>query len=222
MNPRKYDFDGLRRSSGVDKKQAAELLGVSTRTIENYASEGRINVTYVQGKNGKQAVYKENELRALKEELETPVYRSVVAANGSEIASSEVSGGFVPTTGASAVAPLGETPDARGLANATLYAKASPLGRRPHCSLEQIPLAQLLQIADSLPQLTPVARWLASNWVLQMAAVQQIVIIRSILLVLLDKDKLPRLKRFQSRGFEFMRVNDKSNEEWLVSILELR
>lgn len=78
----------------MDKKQAAKFLGVSTRTIENYAKEGRISVTYVSGKNGKQAEYKEDELRHLKEELETPVHRSFVAPNSSEITPSEDFGGL--------------------------------------------------------------------------------------------------------------------------------
>jgi hypothetical protein len=88
--------------------------------------------------------------------------------------------------------------------------------------IELLPPTQLLQLADSLPQLSPVARWLATSWVLQMVAVQQIVIIRSVLLVLLDRDKLPRLRRFQARGFEFRRVNDKNSEEWLASIPEVQ
>jgi MerR HTH family regulatory protein len=74
----------------VDKKAAAEFLGVSTRTIESYSKEGRISVAYIQGKNGRQADYREEELRALKEDLETPVHRSFVAPKTSEITSSEV------------------------------------------------------------------------------------------------------------------------------------
>ncbi|MBW4675931.1 MAG: helix-turn-helix domain-containing protein [Desmonostoc geniculatum HA4340-LM1] len=98
----------------MDKKAAAEFLGVSTRTIENYASDGKISVTYSQGRNGKQAQYREDDLRALKEELATPVHRSVVAPkfrseeacaltslpNSSEIVNSETFGGLatVPPT----------------------------------------------------------------------------------------------------------------------------
>ncbi|MBH8566740.1 helix-turn-helix domain-containing protein [Nostoc sp. CENA67] len=84
----------------MDKKQAAEFLGVSTRTIENYAKEGKISVTYIPDKNGKRAEYKESELQRLKEELQTPIHRSVVAPNGIEIADSEVFGGLakLPST----------------------------------------------------------------------------------------------------------------------------
>ncbi len=81
----------------MDKKQAAEFLGVTTRTIENYAKAGRISVTYTQGKNGKQADYKDSELQRLKEELEMPVHRSVVAPNCSEIKDSGVFEGLAAT-----------------------------------------------------------------------------------------------------------------------------
>ncbi|MBN3946445.1 MAG: hypothetical protein HWQ38_08105 [Nostoc sp. NMS7] len=81
---------------------------------------------------------------------------------------------------------------------------------------DDISRIELLRMAGTLQDMNPVARWLATNWVLQTVATQQIVIIRSVLLVLLDIDKLPRLKRFMARGFEFRRLNDKSNQEWLA------
>ena len=57
----------------MDKKTAAEFLGVSTRLVERYASEGRLGViTYVRGKTGKQAEYDNAAVEALKVELETP------------------------------------------------------------------------------------------------------------------------------------------------------
>ncbi len=73
----------------MDKKAAAEFLGVSTRTVESYAREGKISVTYVPIKNGRRAVYDEGELRAFKEDSQTPVHRSFVAPNSSEITPSE-------------------------------------------------------------------------------------------------------------------------------------
>ena len=80
---------------------------------------------------------------------------------------------------------------------------------------------ELLRMAGTLQDINPVARWLITGWVLQTVSRQQIVIIRSVLLVLLDRDKLPRLRRFRARGFEFKRVDYRSNEEWLASMLEL-
>jgi hypothetical protein len=49
---------------------------------------------------------------------------------------------------------------------------------------------------------------------------KRIVIIRSVLLVLLDREKLPRLKQFKARGFEFRRVDERNNEEWLAKLVE--
>ncbi|WP_099068892.1 helix-turn-helix domain-containing protein [Nostoc linckia] len=74
----------------MNKKEAAEFLGISTRTVESYVKAGKISVAYVPIKNGKQAVYNEEELRAFKEDSQTPVHRSFVAPNNSEIAPSEV------------------------------------------------------------------------------------------------------------------------------------
>lgn len=59
----------------MDKKQAAQYLGVSDRTIENYARDGKLSVVYLSGK----ADYKESELQALKIEKETPVHRAIVS-----------------------------------------------------------------------------------------------------------------------------------------------
>ena len=57
----------------MDKKTAAEFLGVSTRLVERYASEGRLGtVQYIRGKTGKQADYNDESVKALKEILESP------------------------------------------------------------------------------------------------------------------------------------------------------
>lgn len=84
--------------------------------------------------------------------------------------------------------------------------------------VQDISRIELLKMAGTLQEMNSVARWLATDWVLQAVAMQQIVIIRPVLLLLLDRDKLPRLKRFKARGYEFRRVDDKSSEEWLAEI----
>jgi excisionase family DNA binding protein len=57
----------------MNKKQVAELLNVSTRIVEKYASEGRLGeVTYVRGKTGKQAEYNQEAVEKLKAILESP------------------------------------------------------------------------------------------------------------------------------------------------------
>jgi len=58
----------------MNKKEAAEILGVSVRLVERYAGQGRIGeVTYVRGKTGKQADYSKEAVEKLKLELEAPM-----------------------------------------------------------------------------------------------------------------------------------------------------
>jgi excisionase family DNA binding protein len=57
----------------MNKKEVSEFLGVSTRIIEKYASEGRLGeVTYVRGKTGKQAEYARQAVENLKAMLDSP------------------------------------------------------------------------------------------------------------------------------------------------------
>jgi excisionase family DNA binding protein len=57
----------------MNKKEAAEFLGVSTRLVEKYASEDRLGeITYVRGKTGKQAEYNQEAVEKLKTALESP------------------------------------------------------------------------------------------------------------------------------------------------------
>jgi excisionase family DNA binding protein len=56
----------------MNKKEAAERLNVTTRQVEHYVSKGRLTVTYVRGRTGKQSDYDESEVERLKTELETP------------------------------------------------------------------------------------------------------------------------------------------------------
>lgn len=56
------------------KQEAAEYLGVSTRAVENYAAKGRLSVTYTKGKRGQIALFDDEELQKLKDELTQPIY----------------------------------------------------------------------------------------------------------------------------------------------------
>jgi predicted transcriptional regulator len=57
----------------MNKKEVSEFLGVSTRIVEKYASEGRLGeVTYIRGKTGKQAEYDREAVENLKTILESP------------------------------------------------------------------------------------------------------------------------------------------------------
>jgi hypothetical protein len=57
----------------MNKKEVSEFLGVSTRLVEKYASDGRLGeVTYIRGKTGKQAEYNQEAVEKLKATLESP------------------------------------------------------------------------------------------------------------------------------------------------------
>lgn len=51
----------------LDKKQAAEYLGVTTRTLERHTKEGKISVRYEPSPNGEIALFDPEELAAFKE-----------------------------------------------------------------------------------------------------------------------------------------------------------
>ena len=62
----------------LKKKEAAALLGISTRQLENYARQGRITVRKERGKTGDISVYDVDEITQLKNELDAK--RGVVQA----------------------------------------------------------------------------------------------------------------------------------------------
>jgi excisionase family DNA binding protein len=52
----------------LDKKQAAEYLGISTRTLERWVKDGKIRVRYELRNNAETAIYDVEELDLIKEE----------------------------------------------------------------------------------------------------------------------------------------------------------
>lgn len=58
----------------MNKKEAAERLGISTRQVEHYVSKNRLTVTYVRGRTGREASFDESEVERLKAELEAPAF----------------------------------------------------------------------------------------------------------------------------------------------------
>ena len=62
----------------MNKREAAEFLGKSTRRIAEYVSRGKLKATYINGKTGKEAAFDPEELKRLKEEMETPSVRASV------------------------------------------------------------------------------------------------------------------------------------------------
>ncbi len=62
----------------LKKKDAAAILGISTRQLENYARAGRLSVRKEKGKTGDISVYDEKEIQQLKNEQEAK--RGVIQA----------------------------------------------------------------------------------------------------------------------------------------------
>jgi hypothetical protein len=101
-----YDFAPYVKNQpmSLTKKEAAALLGISTRQIENYARAGRVTVRKERGRTGDISVYDEEEINQLKSELDAkrgvvqpavmrePVAPSEAAPNGNghDLKSSEV------------------------------------------------------------------------------------------------------------------------------------
>ena len=84
----------------LTKKEAAEYLGVSPRTLERYVKDGKISVRYKASTNGEIALFDPDELAQLAEDKQTP--RILPATMGNELpatttdtASEKLSGGVV-------------------------------------------------------------------------------------------------------------------------------
>lgn len=54
----------------MNKNEAAELLGISLRSLERYTSQGRVSASYVKGKTRAVVDYEPSELERFKAELE--------------------------------------------------------------------------------------------------------------------------------------------------------
>ena len=57
----------------MNKAEACQFLKVSERSLARYAVQGKIGVTYQKGKRGNVALYDDEDLKLLKEELSQPI-----------------------------------------------------------------------------------------------------------------------------------------------------
>ena len=62
----------------MNKKQAAEYLGVSVRALERYVQQGKLTVRYEKGKTRSTANFDQTELEAFKQELNQPTIKPAV------------------------------------------------------------------------------------------------------------------------------------------------
>jgi hypothetical protein len=63
----------------MTKKEVMACLGKSKRTVEILIREGRLPVSYINGPSGKTGVFQREHVERLKQEMETPTARAVLA-----------------------------------------------------------------------------------------------------------------------------------------------
>jgi predicted site-specific integrase-resolvase len=66
----------------LGKKEAADYLGMSTRTLERYVNDGRLSVRYEESTNGQIALFDPQELDQLKEQKQIPRIKPAAILNG--------------------------------------------------------------------------------------------------------------------------------------------
>ena len=84
----------------MNKKEAAEFLGVSIRALERYVQQGRISVRYEKGKTRPTANFDPAKLETFKTELNQPSYKPAVQfrQNTSNIESRQIATDIKPET----------------------------------------------------------------------------------------------------------------------------
>ena len=66
----------------LTKKEAAEYLGVSTRTLERYVKNGKLSVRYEDSQNGEIALFDSGELDQFSDDKQTPRIRLASTDSG--------------------------------------------------------------------------------------------------------------------------------------------
>lgn len=85
----------------MTRKQAADYLNCSEKTISRYVSAGRLTAQYIHGKTGQQLDIEQGELDRLQEELNTPQVRGIEVER-----QAGTSRALVPTTPAPIANPV--------------------------------------------------------------------------------------------------------------------
>jgi hypothetical protein len=88
------------QSKTLTKREVIEYLGKSKRTVATYIADGRLPVQYVNGPNGKQAIFAREAVERFKREMDEPMSRAVVPANGQSYSAKPESTELVRASGA--------------------------------------------------------------------------------------------------------------------------
>ena len=67
------------RETAMNKEEAAAYLGISTRTLERYSKDGKLQVKYEGAKTRPIAIYDRDDLDRLKDELQTATIKPTVS-----------------------------------------------------------------------------------------------------------------------------------------------
>jgi len=112
----------------MNKKEAAEYLGVSTRAIERYTAQGKLTPTYEKGRTGPAPVYDQAQLDDLKKQMDESAEATSAAVQREKPDKSDKGdkqGGLVLRSGSRAdlAAFITALDKARGLSIADIAAK---------------------------------------------------------------------------------------------------
>jgi excisionase family DNA binding protein len=91
----------------MDKKTAAELLGVSEKTVSRYFASGRLAGCYVPGKTGRQLDFDSSNVERLKDELTAPIIATPKPGQREPGQSSTALARLVPPGAQSDLTPFG-------------------------------------------------------------------------------------------------------------------
>ena len=69
----------------LSKKEAAEYLGISSRTLERHVKDGKIGVRYQPGATNDVAMFDEQDLENFKNERQTPKVKPTVVQTSNEL-----------------------------------------------------------------------------------------------------------------------------------------
>ncbi len=132
----------------MNKQAAADFLGVSVRAVERYTQQAKLSVTYAKGRTRPVAEYRQEELDALRAEINANLYHQRPAHEKPNPANSEQAGGLVAIPPTQALERAGGEQGismlASVLADALRATQASGDGRQGALSIADLSLKLML------------------------------------------------------------------------------
>jgi len=102
----------------MNKQAAADFLGVSVRAVERYTQQAKLSVTYAKGRTRPVAEYRQEELDALRAEINANLYHQRPAHEKPNPANSEQAGGLVAIPPSQALQRVGSEQSIQALGQA--------------------------------------------------------------------------------------------------------